>query len=55
MASGQSINFQKSHIIFSKHTPHVFKQELLHKFHMQELLPSNRYLGPPVLLGLSRQ
>lgn len=35
MASGQSINLHKSHILFSKHTPPSLKRELLSKFHMQ--------------------
>lgn len=55
MASGQSINFQKSHILFSKHTPINLKHELLSKFHMQELLLSDRYLGLSVFLECSRQ
>lgn len=53
MASGQSINFQKSHILFTKHTPLSLKHELLCKFYMHELLLSNHYLGR--LLERSRQ
>lgn len=55
MASGQLINIQKSHILFSKHTPSSLKYEFLSKFHMQELLSSNCCLGLLVLLGRSRK
>lgn len=35
---------------FTPNTPNVFKQELLYGFHMQEYLPFDKYLKPPVIL-----
>lgn len=55
MASSQSINFQKCHSLIRKYTSLGLKYELLSKFHMHELLPSDLYLGLLVLLGCSRQ
>lgn len=36
-ASGQAINFQKSHVFFSKHTPPSLKHDIFENFHMQEM------------------
>lgn len=53
IATGQSINFFKSYILFSKHTLHL-KWFILDMFHMQQLASFDKYLGLLVLLRHSR-
>ncbi|KAG8650766.1 hypothetical protein MANES_07G070430v8 [Manihot esculenta] len=53
-ASGQCINFSKSHIYFSWMTSSSWKKEILQLFHMQEMRQGDKYLGLLVILGRSK-
>lgn len=55
LASGQSINLSKSHVLFSRNDPFTLKQDILDLFHMDELAASDKYLGLPMLLIRYRQ
>ncbi|KAL5820560.1 hypothetical protein ACOSQ3_022442 [Xanthoceras sorbifolium] len=44
-ASGQSVNFQKSSVCFSKHVPDLLIEELVQILGVQEVASHKRYLG----------
>ncbi|KAL5753865.1 hypothetical protein ACOSP7_022085 [Xanthoceras sorbifolium] len=46
-ASGQSVNFQKSSVCFSKHVPELLIEELVQILGVQKVASHKRYLGLP--------
>jgi hypothetical protein len=54
MCSGQTINFNKSSVLFSKYTSGAMKREILEELNINEEDKTDKYLGLPVYVGRSR-
>jgi hypothetical protein len=54
VCSGQTINFDKSSVMFSRNTSKVKKREVLRELNISEEAKTERYLGLPVYVGRSR-
>jgi hypothetical protein len=54
MCSGQTINFNKSSVLFSNYTSGAMKREILQKLNINEEDKTDKYLGLPVYVGRSR-
>jgi hypothetical protein len=52
--SGQTINFDKSSVMFSKNTPFSKRHEVLTQLNIRAEARTERYLGLPVYIGRSR-
>jgi len=54
-ASGQKVNYDKYHIIFSKHVSDEIKNDILQILNMKEVDRFTKYLGMPTHLGRSKR
>jgi hypothetical protein len=54
-SSGQTINFDKSSVLFSKNTSNASKQEVLSVLHIRAEAKTEKYLGLPVYVGMSKK
>jgi hypothetical protein len=55
VCSGQTINFDKSSVLFSSNTSGVCKQQVLTELHIRAEARTEKYLGLPVYVGRSRK
>jgi len=53
-ASGQTVNVQKSNVVFAKGVPTTRREEILITLDMREVLSHEKYLGLPTFVGRSR-
>jgi len=54
-ASGQTVNVQKSNVVFAKGVPTSRREEILIILDMREVLSHEKYLGLPTFVGRSRK
>lgn len=53
--SGQTINFDKSSVLFSKNTKRADRQGVLEVLHIRAEAKTEKYLGLPVYVGMSKK
>nr|KYP48093.1 Transposon TX1 uncharacterized [Cajanus cajan] len=54
-ASGQSINFQKSEIFYSRNTPNSIRISINSELHITEIIGTDKYLGLPSMIGRKKK
>jgi hypothetical protein len=54
-ASGQTVNFEKSDVSYSRNMPEIEKNMICNKLEVKAVTSHSRYLGLPVLFGRSKK
>lgn len=55
IASGQSINLDKTGLFFSPNTQNQIKRDILDRFGVSEVANMEKYLGLPAVVGRSKK
>lgn len=53
--SGKKVNFDKTHVMFSKGIPQVRRDDIVNYLSIKEVLAHDKYLGLPTFVGRKKK